>query len=269
MGASFAYALRGFRDAALVGVDADEGVCREAEQKGAVDKAYLKIEDAARGTNVLMFCVYPSHIPSLLKRCAGLLPPGAVLTDICGVKSRLYEELTPLLPPHAHYVGIHPMAGKERDGFGNADPAIFHNSGFIICPHPATRPEDIALMRELAAYIGAGRIAVTDYEKHDEIISYTSDLMHISAAGLCLNFHPEMSLAHTAGAYRDCTRIADINADAWTELLRANSANVLNTLDAHIGGLTAIRAAIAGEDKEALRALLDQAGRNKRDMLAR
>jgi prephenate dehydrogenase len=93
--------------------------------------------------------------------------------------------------------------------------------------------------------------------------------MHISAAGLCLDFHPEMTLAHTAGAFRDCTRIADINADAWTELLSANKINVLNALDAYIGGLGAIRDAIAAGDKQSLRALLNKAGGNKRDLLTR
>jgi prephenate dehydrogenase len=124
-------------------------------------------------------------------------------------------------------------------------------------------------MRALAEHIGAARIAVSDPAAHDAVIAYTSDLMHIAAAGLCVDFHPDMTLAYAAGAFRDCTRIADINAAAWTELLLSNADNTLGMLDRYMASLAHIRRALAERDEAALCALLDRAGRNKREMLTR
>jgi prephenate dehydrogenase len=161
------------------------------------------------------------------------------------------------------------MAGKERDGFDNADPAIFKNSGFIICPLPTSKPEGIALMREVAEHIGAARPIVSNPEEHDALIAYTSDLMHIASAGLCIDYPPDMTSVFTAGAFRDCTRVADINAGAWTELLLENRGQTLTRLDSYMTSLQKIREAMAANDKEGLYALLRRAGDNKRGMLRR
>ena len=269
MGASMARALRGFRGASIVGADVRGDVCALAEQDGTVERAYTDAGEAIEGSDLVIFCVYAHHIPPIARQNGGAFKPGAVLCDICGVKSGLYAELLPLLPKNTDYVGLHPMAGKERDGFENADPAIYKNSGFIISPLPSTKPETTVLARELAVHVGAARIAEVPPEKHDEIIAYTSDLMHIAAAALCVNFHPEMTLAFTAGAFRDCTRIADINAGAWTELLLSNRKHTADCLDKYIESLEKIRLALGRNDAAGLHALLERAGENKREMLKR
>jgi len=269
MGGSLAFALRGFRGAWIVGADVQAEVCQKAERSGAVDEAHTDAAKAMESADLIIFCVYAHNIPALIEKNRSAIRPGAVLTDICGVKSGLYKELEGVVPEHADYIGIHPMAGKEKDGFDNADPVIYKNSGLIICPLPSTRKASIELMRELAGYIGVTRLAVSPAGIHDEIIAYTSDLMHISAAGLCLDYHRSMSSAYTAGAYRDCTRIADINAEAWTELLMANRLNTMEYLDRHIGGLEKIRECLAERDDKGLYELLEIAGQNKREMLKR
>ncbi|GHV07755.1 hypothetical protein FACS1894217_09120 [Clostridia bacterium] len=184
---------------------------------------------------------------------------------ICGVKSKLYNNI----PPGIEYIGIHPMAGKERDGFDNADGDLFKGTGFIIIQLPATHQNSVELMRELAEHIGAARIAVTDAARHDEIIAYTSDLMHVSAAALCINFHPDLSSAYTAGAFRDCTRVADINAAAWAELLTANRVNTVAALDRYISDLMRLRAAISENKRDILFELLQISAGNKREILSR
>ena len=124
-------------------------------------------------------------------------------------------------------------------------------------------------MRDLAAYIGAEKIALADARTHDDIIAYTSGLMHVSAAALCMDFHPQMSGAFTAGAFRDCTRIANINPGMWSELLLLNKDPLLKHLDHYIGRLLRLREALAEGDGETLYALLEKAGENKREMLKR
>ncbi|MDR3075761.1 MAG: prephenate dehydrogenase [Synergistaceae bacterium] len=269
MGASLAGALRGFRGASIAGADVLEDVRQKSESSGIVDKAFADAGEAINGADLVIFCVYAHCIPEIIAKNLTAFRPGVVISDICGVKSGLYAKLGGLLPARADYIGIHPMAGKERDGFDNADPAIYKNSGFIICPLPATKRESVELMKEVAGYIGATRLAVAPPHEHDAIIAYTSDLMHIAAAGLCAEYHPGITSAFTAGAFRDCTRVADINAGAWAELLTDNRAHTLACLDRYIDSLREMRGALAAGDEKKLRAILERAGENKREMLTR
>ena len=268
MGASLAGALKGFKNADITGIDVSDVVTKTALNNGIVSMASTDIH-AVAGADLVIFCVYAHHIPALLKECAGDIKQGAIISDICGVKTSLYGKIMPLLPDSASYVGLHPMTGKERDGIDNATPDLYRGSSMLICPTKRSTASAKALMTELAEYIGCARIKQCDYERHDAIIAYTSDLMHISAAGLCINYPSDMDLSFAAGAFRDCTRIADINAEAWTELLLDNGENVLHSLDEFIAGLAEIRAAIAKNDSDELKRLLTLAGDNKREMLKR
>ncbi|MDR0615825.1 MAG: prephenate dehydrogenase [Synergistaceae bacterium] len=269
MGASLAGALKRWRGASIAGMDADAGARESAKSLGIIDEAYSEARHAINGADLVIFCVYAHHIPLLIEKNAGFFRPGSLLTDICGVKSGLYAKIEGLLPESSDYVGIHPMAGKERAGFKNADPAIYKNSGFIICPLPASKPENIALMRDMASYIGAARVAVCPPDEHDSVIAYTSDLMHIASAALCVDYHPGMTSAFTAGAFRDCTRVADIDAEAWTELLMDNREFIKDRLDRYISNLSAIRGALEEKDGRKLFGILSHAGKNKREMLKR
>jgi len=273
MGASMAMALKGFKNARVIGADIDQAICSRAMEDGVVHEAYTDPIRVFEQSGLLIFCVYAHHIPMLLETHAKHLKPGCVVSDICGVKGPLYEKIMPpaapseaLVPRGIVYVGAHPMAGKERDGYENAEAGLYRGSGFIIVPTARSTPEGVALLRELAAHIGAARIAVAEPEEHDALIAYTSDLMHIAAAGLCVRPHPAFHPAFAAGAFRDCTRVADINAGAWTELLMDNRGNTAEALGRYIEDLRAMREALIAGDKEALYELLQMAGENKRRM---
>ena len=269
MGASMAMALRGFRGARIIGTDLDAQVCARAPEDGTVDEAGTDTGDVIAQSDVLMFCVYARHIPGILEAHAARLKPGCLVSDICGVKGPLYEAMLPLLSEGVRQVGAHPMAGKERGGYGNADAGLYHGCGFLITPTARSTEEDIDFMRALAGHIGAARAQVVGPAAHDAAIAYTSHLTHIAAAGLCLHPPEGVSPVFMGGGFRDCTRIADIDAGAWTELLMDNRACAADALERYIADLQAMRDALRGEDREALRALLQAAGDNKRDMLRR
>jgi len=267
MGASLALALRGFKDACIMGADLDELVCRRAEHAGVVHKATTDTAQVMEQADLLVFCVYGRHIPGILKTHAKRLKPGSVVSDICGVKMPLYDAIMPLLPEDVVYIGMHPMAGKERDGFENAETKLYRNSGFLITPTEKSTPESIELVRELAGFIGATRLQVVEPAEHDKMIAYTSDLMHVAAVGLCVNPPDEVHPAFTAGAFRDCTRVANINAEAWTELIMDNRHNTADALEQYIADLQAMKKAMQEDDPDALREILQRGGDNKRGML--
>ena len=269
MGGSLGLALKGFRGCIRVGATRNEAVLRQALDQGAIDEAAGSAEAAIAQADLTVFCTTPEHILQCLSQYAKLFRPGSVVTEIAGVKQAICERAAAVLPPEVQYAGVHPMAGKETSGFASADAAIFQGTGFLIAPIPATSGATITLLKDLAAHIGAKRIAVTDPREHDEVIAYSSDLMHAAAFGLCLDYPAGFTLAHAAGAFRDCTRIAASDAKLWTELFLDNADHLLPALERYIGGLTEMREALRHQDSRKLLEMLERANRNKKELQSR
>lgn len=269
IGGSTAYALRGFRSGTVVGCDTNAETREMALNSGAVSETYENAGDAIENADLIVLATYPDGIVKTVAENKDRFKKGAVITDVCGVKTAISAEMAKALPDGVDYVGGHPMAGKEVDGFANASADMFEDCGFIITPIEGSRTESVELVREMAEYIGAARIAVAEPELHDSTIAYTSDLMHIAASALCLDFHENMSLAYTAGAFRDCTRIALINPQLWTELFMANAQNTVAEIDKFINSLSQLRDSIADGDEERLCGLLTRVRENKIEMQSR
>ncbi len=263
IGGSMAYALRGFRNAAIVGCDIDKETRDLALKSRAVDEVYEDVGAAVDGADVIIFCTYPDIIQSLISGNASRFKSGAVISDVCGVKAAVSENICGVLPENVDYVGGHPMAGLEVDGFKNASPEMFRSCGYIITPTKVSNSGSVELIKEIAEYVGSERIAVASPEEHDKVIAYTSDLMHVSASALCLSYPEEMNRAYTAGSFRDCTRVARINSELWSGLLISNKENVIREIDRLSESLERIRTCIANSDREKLRGLLEQVCENK------
>lgn len=266
MGGSLALALIGFHGCEITGYDIDGAVMQKALAAHAIDRAAGSVSEAVKSADLSIFCTYPGAIISDIQRNIDRFKKGSIISEICGVKSEMMTVIPPLLPQGIDYVGLHPMAGKEVDGFDNADASLFRGAGFIIVAPYSCQKSSVDLLTALSRYVGAGRICVNNAEDHDRIIAYTSDLMHISATALCAVPPGDMTMAHTAGAFRDCTRIANINPALWTELFLQNRRHIIPVLEEYIRHLTAFQTALEHKDKAFIYDFLDHSTKNKKEM---
>lgn len=269
IGGSMAYRLCGFNGGKVIGYDTNAAICKSAAERGAVADIAQNVGSAIDGADLVIIATYPDSVAKIVKQNSDKFKKGAVITDICGVKSRISKEICSAVPDGVFYVGSHPMAGKEVEGFDNAEPTLFDGCGFIIVPTEKSDDKSIELVSSMARHLGAARIAVNTPEDHDSIIAYTSDLMHISASALCLDFNENMNLAYTAGAFRDCTRIAMINPKLWTELFLENAEHIVTEIDRFSASLNKFRDAIANGRADRLFDLLSTVRANKTDILKR
>lgn len=270
IGGSLAYALQGFQNCVITGYAPTERTRVAAKKAGAIHNAADNVLDAVKDADLVIFASSPETILKNMEIVLPILRPGTMITEICGVKKEIFDFLSIHLPSEIHYIGLHPMAGKEVGGFSNADPALFQNAGFIIVtPEEPEKTSQayLSLLQQLSHYVGAGRVVINTAQEHDLLIAYSSDLMHIAATGLCVSYPENLTMAHTAGAFRDCTRIANIDADLWTELLLDNGENIIPVLDTYIQNLIAFSSALKEHDAQQLHCLLQQASENKRKIL--
>jgi prephenate dehydrogenase len=267
IGGSLALALHGFYEAIILGYDINSDVRRRALEKGAIDISFDSMAECVREADITFFCSSPETILENIELCMPHFKARSLVSDICGLKRGIVELIGEHLREDLDYVGFHPMAGKEVGGFENAEIGLFTKAGFIIVPYEKSKKENIDLIYEAIVYIGAGRIVMNNATGHDEIIAYTSDLMHISACALVEEYPEEMNLAYTAGAYRDCTRIASIDADLWSQLLMRNAEHIVPHLSRLIGHLEAFKESLETGNHDSLHQLLETAGVNKAEIL--
>ena len=255
IGGSVARRLRGFHNTYITGIDKDKRTLQLAITDGVIDEGFSQNIDAVKNADFIILCLYPQANIDFMKENVKYLKNGAVITDVSGVKGYMVEELSKILPDYADYVGGHPMAGREVGGYQSSTDTLFDRASFLITPTDENKPESIALVRDMAEYIGCAHVVTTTPSEHDAMIAYTSQLMHVVAVALCDNPILERSAFFSAGSLRDCTRVANINETMWSELFLENKKELSKRISEMQDSLERMRLAIEDNNAEALKEL--------------
>ena len=263
IGGSLAMALQGFEDYEVVGAARSRSTYDKAEALHAADRLTFDPASELPVADVVILCQDPAGIIGFLRGNRGRFKPGALVWDVCGVKTAV-TAAAECLPEGVDFIGCHPMAGKEVSGIDNAEATLFRNTHFIIAPGPRATPEHLALLRRMAAHCRFGDVIETTPERHDEMIAYTSQLMHVIAVSVCDNDELFSCKGFEGGSFRDCTRVAALDPAMWTQLFTLNApalSKVLGTLEER---MRQYREAIEAGDQDALRSMLARASDRKK-----
>ena len=249
----------------VTAVDVRPEAIRYALEKGII--AAGAVEDFApllAGADAVVLGLYPHALVDWLRNNQKHLRPGALLTDVCGVKSGVVEEIQGFLRPDAEFIASHPMAGKEVSGVEHADCAIFKPANFIIVPTEKNTPRGLAFARGLAETLGFAHITQLTCAEHDKMIGYVSQLTHAIAVSL-MNANDNTHLAeYTGDSFRDLTRIAKINENLWSELFFLNKENLIAEIDQFSASLEGLKRALVENDETELKRLFVQSTARRR-----
>ena len=257
IGGSMAMALRGFEDYELVGVDRDPDTLAFAAAHGVADRLTDDAPAVLSQADVVYLCLHPRGIVRFLEANRDRFKPGALVTDVCGIKTAIVEGAA-VLPEAVDFIGGHPMAGRETSGIFHADGALFRGS--------RSCPSHVALLERIARHIGCRDVVNTTTQKHDAIIAYTSQVMHIMAVAVCDDPDLFDCKGFEGGSFRDCTRVAALDVPLWTELFSMNAPALCKVIRNLEDNLRAYREVIESGDTQALAAKLAWSADRKRHM---
>ena len=82
--------------------------------------------------DLIVFALYPHIFIDWIKQNQRFIRPGALLTDVTGVKCSVVYEVQKLLRSDLEFIGAHPMAGREVSGVRNAKKEIFTDANYIL-----------------------------------------------------------------------------------------------------------------------------------------
>lgn len=251
IGGSMALALKGFEDYEIIGVARRQATVDYANAHGVGDKATLDLDAVLPQADVTMLCMDPDGIVAFLKEHRNHFKPGSLVTDVCGVKTAIMKGAE-VLPEGVDFIGCHPMAGTEFSGVEHAFPEMFQGSHLILTPRKDSTREHVAMMEALAQYIGCRDVVKTTPERHDQILAYTSQMMHVIAVSVCDDPELFACKGYEGSSFRGCTRVAALDAKLWTQLFSLNTPALTACLDELIDHLQSYREVIAAGDRQVL-----------------
>ncbi len=246
----------------VVGVGRSLARLEEARQRGVIDEAAGDLRDAARRAELVIFCTPVDRIVEGVRTAADASPVGALITDAGSVKGCICRALVQGLPAGIEFVGSHPLAGSERQGFEHADAQLFENRVCVVTPVESSSRPAVDRVKAFWKRLGATIIEMKP-EAHDKALAETSHLPHLAAAALAGTLSAE-NTALAASGFRDTTRIASGDSELWSAILLGNRDEVLASLSRYDTSLTRFRRALEQNDSAALKELL-KAAKSKRE----
>ena len=228
-----------------------------ALEQGLIDEGTTEVTPEFVGAyDLIVFALYPHVLLDWIRRYQAYIRPGAILTDVTGVKCAVVYDIQQMLRPDIEFIGAHPMAGREVYGVRNADCSIFRGANYIVTPTDANTPGAIALCEELGRTLGFAQVVRLTPEKHDEMIGFLSQLTHCIAVALMNCKESRHLVDFTGDSFRDLTRIARINEDMWNELFQLNKTELLSQMDLFRASFDRLRDAIADGDEETVKEMM-------------
>src|SRR2546421_11863655 len=109
----------------IVGYGHRKGSLERAVEVGAIDRFATKVTEAVEGADLVVLCTPVGVFEGLIGEMVKVLKPGAIVTDVGSTKRSVVAAAERELPQVVHFVGSHPMAGREKRGGGFARAGLF------------------------------------------------------------------------------------------------------------------------------------------------
>lgn len=240
----------------------------DCEKFQITDYAATDLLASVSKADLVILCTPLAQMRSLVKQLLPGLKRGAIVTDVGSVKASVVHEVESLIHKSgAHFIASHPMAGGEKTGMSAARADLFENAVCVVTP---TRKSNAAALKKVEQFwkLLGGRVLRLTPEVHDQLVSRSSHLPHISAAvltNLVLSASaPKEQSKLCANGFRDTTRIASGSPEMWRDIALSNRVNLIRALDLFVNDLRKVQAALKNSDADALTRFFETA-KQRRD----
>lgn len=261
LGGSVALSLRERQGAVVHAYDPDALALESALAMGACDVVHTSIGPWVGALSLGVLAAPVRALEGLAGQIAPHADPSSRWIDIGSVKGPVVDALEPLLP---HFVGTHPMAGRETPGVQNAYAGLLQSAVWVLTPTASTTAADLEAARQLVADLGAYPFELDPW-LHDRLVARVSHVPFLVAAALNLwidrDVDRERLLFLAAGGFRDLTRVASGSPTMSRDMVIENRQPVREAL----ADLQRVISHLAEtlEDPDALLGLAEEAKRTR------
>lgn len=266
IGGSFAKGFKAAGYTNIYGIDVNEATLEIAVNQGMIKEGFVEAKDILHDMDIIMISLYPNQIAPFIEQYKNYLKEGAILTDVTGVKTTIIEKVLNVLPSTVDFVFAHPMRGSEKKGIIGADHTRFIGANALITPIPINKEASLQLIEKLYKEVGFNQVTRVSPGKHDDQIAYVSQLMHVLSVSVVNSQQAsKQTLTFAGNSFQELTRIADINAELWSELFLNNRIALLASIEQFETELNAMKRTLADSDEVELKNIFKKATRKRRE----
>ncbi len=253
IGGSICKAVHAYTEHSVYGMNRTKATAEKALSEGAIDG----IAENCSGFDLIVVCLYPEGVRKWVTEHVAEMSPNTIVIDVGGVKRDIPEDLCAICEKQGvHFLGTHPMAGKEKFGYDASDEGLFQGANFILTPLPTTPNAIVAQVKNFAHQIGFRRFVITTPERHDRMIAYTSQLAHVVSSAYVKSPVLKLESGFSGGSFQDMTRVATMNEEMWTALFLENREGLIAEIEEIMSHLEEYRQVLLKADESELSALI-------------
>ncbi len=219
----------------VIGVGRSEQRLMQARILGAIDEYRIEADDSVEDADLVVICTPVRTIISKLRSFSGRYKPGAIITDVGSTKREIMAAAAECVPPHATFIGGHPMAGAEKSGVESAFPDLFLGATYVLTPTDSADLSALGCLTNLIETTGA-RVEIMGAEEHDRAVALVSHLPHVISAALLAQTESSAKSCGSifrlaAGSFRDATRVSDSPPEIWRDICLSNADEIVRAIE--------------------------------------
>jgi len=269
IGGSLALSLKneGFKGK-IYGFDLNKERIKKASELNAIDEGFDKFEDINwQDIDLVILATPVKTFENIAKQIKPFLNKDTIISDVGSVKGELVLKISKILQPNI-FVGVHPIAGTEKEGIENAVIGLFKGARLIITPSENINQDILKRIEKFWKDLGS-KVEIMEPYLHDFVFASVSHLPHAVAFALVdalINLSKETGIdlfKYPGGGFKDFTRIAASSPTVWKDIFLENKKDVLHTIDEFIKSMNKLKEAIEKEDEEKILNILSES-REKR-----
>lgn len=231
-----------------------------AAQKFPFARIEKGLEESVRGSDLIIICTPVETIGDILQQITPFLGENTLVTDVGSIKGTICNIAQETLGDSmASFIGSHPMAGSEKSGMEFSDPMLFINRACILTPMDNVKESDLLSLRKFWEKMGMV-VQILDPASHDKIIADLSHLPHLISSILAHSLAEIQEEAQKLGGQglADTTRIAEGDANLWSNILLENKKNLIPALQNFKRSLDSVELSLEEGDIDKLRDFLEE-----------
>ncbi|MGJ3237449.1 MAG: prephenate dehydrogenase [Anaerolineae bacterium] len=249
----------------ITGYDSVSDHTKQAKKLQAINQSESRPAQAVINADLVVIATSYEETEAVYRELAGHLRSGAVVLDMSPLKQSSLTWAETYLSDEQHLVGFTPILNPRylfdtRETVEQAEEDLFDNSAILLTPSATCAKEAVDLAFNFAAILGS-KPRFLDPLEHDTLLAQTVQLPRLLGTALFYDVAQRPNWDDlkwlTNPDFGALTRpLFDIHPDALRDEFFNNREILGRLLDQYIETLTALRQALAEDDKYTLEAVL-------------
>ncbi len=162
----------------------------------------------------------------ILDKLENIVSKNCIVLDCASVKEFIMVKKRPY-----KFIGSHPMAGTEFNGFNASFKELFCGAKWVLTPSETVNDSDIKLVENIITETGAD-IIITSAKEHDEAVALISHMpLIVSQALFHCTQNNSLALKLASSGFRDMTRLSMSNLEMAQDMKLYNSSNINTAIE--------------------------------------